>query len=375
MSLMRKVLEIFKMESTREVENTADRSNSQTEILYHDRFDEEYREVNNYREITFNGRNFDIPEVKLCAAILLSGNQNGSKIESNDRYSLYFEGRYGIMNISTLHRWLYEEGYFRKANFREAINLYKVPELKTILESIGLKKTGKKADLIERVENNIDDDLKSLIVSKCERLFVTEKGNDFLSENGDYYMWHRKSYGVTFEEFNKHRILQGRKRKFHDTIFNVLSQKAAEYQFKGYFSRLEMIYFWLGESLYDEGRYDLAIRYYIYRLYFSTNLAWHVALFDVELVKFHGVKKEQEYIKSLHETFNQGTLDRLIELKDYYGEHILDIVYDLQILPYCIFGKMDMADAIHNLYEGTFDEDFYTNYICINYGNYIKRFL
>ena len=136
-----------------------------------------------------------------------------------------------------------------------------------------------------------------------------------------------------------------------------------------------MIYFWLGESLYDEGRYDLAIRYYIYRLYFSTNLAWHVALFDVELVKFHGVKKEQEYIKSLHETFNQGTLDRLIELKDYYGEHILDIVYDLQILPYCIFGKMDMADAIHDLYKGTFDEDFYTNYICINYGNYIKKFL
>lgn len=375
MSFISKILDALKMESTREMENTADRSDGQTDVLYHDRFDEEYREVNNYREITFNGRNFNIPEVQLCAAILLSGNQNGSEIRNNNEYSLYFEGRYGIVNISRLHQWLYEQGYFRKANFHEAISLYKVTELKTILESIGLKKTGKKSDLIDRVANAIDDEQKARITSQCERLFITEKGRAFLEENEDYVMWHKKPYGVTFKEFNQHRILCGRKRKFHDTIFNVLSQKAAEYQVKGYFSRLEMIYFWLGESLYDDGRYDLAIRYYIYRLYFSTNLAWHVALFDVELVKFHGVKKEQGYIKSLHEAFNQGTLDRLIELKDYYNEHILDIVYDLQILPYCIFGKMDMADAIHDLYEGTFNEEFYTNYICINYGKYIKKFL
>lgn len=369
----------LRSERSEETKSTDDRSvpDTQTEVLYHDRFDEEYREANNYREITFTGkREFDIPEVKLCAAILLSGNQNGSEIRNNDEYSLYFEGRYGIVNISTLHRWLYEQGYFRKANFHEAINLCKIPELKTILESIGLKKTGKKADLIERIENNIDDDLKSLIASRCDRLFITEKGVDFLEENGDYYMWHKKSYGVTFEEFNKHRLLQGKRRKFHDTIFNVLSQKAAEYQVKGYFSQLEMIYFWLAESLYDDEKYDLAIRYYIYRLYFSTNLAYHVALFDVKLVKFYGVEKEQEYIKSLHETFNQGTLDRLIELKDYYNDHILDIVYDLQMLPYCIFDKMDMADAIHDLLNREcFDADHYTNYICIKYENYIKQFL
>lgn len=94
MSFISRMLDIFKMESTREME----KGSNGEEVLYHDRFDEEYRETNNYREITFNGRNFDIPEVQLCAAILLSGNQNGSKIRSNDKYSLYFEGRYGIVN-------------------------------------------------------------------------------------------------------------------------------------------------------------------------------------------------------------------------------------------------------------------------------------
>ena len=96
MSFISKILDAFNMESTRKVGNIDDGfvPDTQTEVLYHDRFDEEYREVNNYREITFNGRNFNIPEVQLCAAILLSGNQNGSKIESNDQYPLYFEGRY-----------------------------------------------------------------------------------------------------------------------------------------------------------------------------------------------------------------------------------------------------------------------------------------
>lgn len=377
MSFISKMLDAFKLESTREMENAVDgfTPDAQTEVLYHDRYGEEPCYEDNYREITFNGRNFNIPEVQLCVAILLDGSEDGSRIRESNHYALYFEGRYGIMNIGELHQWLYEKGYLRSASLWEALSLYKVPELKMMLDSIGLKKTGNKAVLIDRIVDNIGNDQKQMILNKCEHVFLSEKGAAFLDENGDYARWHRKSYGVTFAEFNKHRILQGRKRQFHDTIFQALNEKAFTYQYKQWFSKLEMIYFWLGESLYDEGRCDLAIRYYIYRLYFSTNLASHTGLFNITLVKFEGIKKEKAYIKSLHETFNQGTLDRLVELKDYYGEHILDIVYDLPILPYCLFDKSDMADAIHDLYEGTFDESFYTNYICTRYEKYIKNFL
>lgn len=219
MSFISKILDALKLDSTREMERAV-KGTYETDVLYHDRFDEEYREVDNYREITFNGRNFDIPEVKLCAAILIDGSIKGSTIRNNEHYSLYFEGRYGLMNVSRLHRWLYEQGYLRAANLPEALSLYKVPELKTISESLGLKKTGKKADLIDRIINALDDGEKERITNQCEHLFVAEKGYSFLEENGDYDMWHRKSYGVTFKEFNEHRILQGRRRKFHDTIFN-----------------------------------------------------------------------------------------------------------------------------------------------------------
>lgn len=352
------------------------RSDGQTDVLYHDRFDEEYRKVDNYREITFNGRNFGIPEVQLCAAILLSGNQNGSQIRNDNEYSLYFEGRYGIVNISKLHQWLYEQGYFRKANFNEAINLYKVPELKMILESLGLKKTGNKPDLIDRVINAIDEEQKARIVSQCERLFVTEKGCAFLRENEDYVMWHRKSYGVTFEEFNQHRILCGRKRRFHDTIFQALSEKAYTYQYKQWFSKLGMIYFNLSEVLYDEGRYDLALQNTLFRLYFSTNLASHTYYFDIDYVKFNGIKNIKEHIMACNDVFYESDLKKIVKLRDYYGEHILDVIYGYNILPYCIFDKKDMANVVHDLLnEVYFDVKRYMDYICMRYEKYIKKFL
>lgn len=369
MNFIRKLMDVLTLDSTRQMKGRV------VEPIYHDRYFEESHDVYDYREITFNGRNFDIPEVKLCAVILIDGSIKGSAIRSNDRYALYFEGRYGIVNISTLHRWLYEQGYLRGANLTEALSLYKVTELKMILESLGLKKTGRKNNLISRIVNVIDDNDKARIVSQSKRLFVTEKGYHFLEENGDYYMWHRKSYGVTFEEFNRHRILQGKKRQFHDTIFQALSEKAYTYQIKGYFSKLEMIYFWLAESLYDEGRYDLAISYYLYKLYFSTNLASHPFWFDVENVRIDGTRAIKRRIKDNNDIFKGSSMDRLVELKEYYREQLLDVVYGLHILPYCIFDKVDMADVIHDLYEGTFDEKIYTNYICKQYEKYIRKYL
>lgn len=54
---------------------------------------------------------------------------------------------------------------------------------------------------------------------------------------------------------------------------------------------------------------------------------------------------------------------------------MLDVVYTPEILPYCLFGKYDMLDVIQDLYDGIFDAERYTNYIRINYGKYIKKFL
>lgn len=342
-------------------------------VFYNDRFYEEYRPT--FRKtVAFTGSNFSEPGIEACAALIISGSvKRGEKIKPNDYYS-YFERLYGVVNIQKLHIWLYENDYLRKSTPKEALNLYKVPELKTILDSMGLKKNGNKPDLIERIVENLDEVTKEKLSNECDRYFRSEKGEKFLEENQDYVMFHRNQYGVTFQEFCEHRILYGRKRKFYDTIFNVLSQKASEYQVKRYISQLEWVYHNLSNALYDEEKYELSLQNALYLLYFSTNLASKYYLFSLGNIKFDGIETAKSRIIS-EETFNPYIIGRILELQPYFREQMLDVVYAPEILPYCLFGKYDMLDAILDLYDGVFDAEFYTNFIRMRYENYIKNFI
>lgn len=341
--------------------------------FYNDRFYEEYRPT--FRKTTaFTGSNFSEPEVQACAALIISGSvKRGEKVKPNEYYS-YFENLYGVVNIRNLHIWLYKQGYLREATPKEALNLYKVPELKMILDSMGLEKKGNKPDLINRIVENIDDDIGRKLSNKCDRYFRSEKGERFLYENQDYVMFHTKQYGVTFQEFCEHRIVQGRKRKFHDTIFHALSQRAFTWQVKGYISQLEWVYHNLSDSLYDEEKYELSLQNALYSLYFSTNLASKYYLFSLGNIRFDGIETAKSRI-SPEGTFNSYIIGRILELQSYFREQMLDVVYTPEKLPYCLFEKYDMLDAILDLYDGKFDAEFYTNCIRINYGNYIKHFL
>lgn len=374
MSFISKILDAFKMESAREIENGADRPASQANILYHDRFHEEYRKINTYREISFSGKSLNYPEVQICMVLLLNQSRKGYTINRNDEYSRYYEGKYGIKNINKLHKWLYDNGYLRNAYLDEALNLYKVPELKMILESLGLQKTGKKADLIERITESISDSEKDKITKNCNTLFLSDEGEMFLEENYDFVLFHRCQYNISIEEFLKNRIVGNRKRNFNDTVFQILSQRAYVYQIIKYYSQLEMIYHNMSNICYEDEKKDLALQYEVYRMYFSANLSTRTYLFDKDFVKVNGVENLKSRIDS-PTVFNQYMLKRIFELKSYFTEQMLDVVYTPEILPYCLFSKYDMLDAILDLYERKFDAEFYTNYIRINYGKYIKNFL
>lgn len=391
MSFISKILDAFKMESTRETENIADNSARHNEmpvsepkrgiervekladIAYNDRFYEDYRPVMQ-KTMAFTGNNFSEPAIQACAALIISGSvKRGEKIKPNDYYS-YFERLYGVVNIRKLHIWLYENGYLRNATAKEVLNLYKVDELKTILDSMGLKKNGNKQSLIDRIAENLDDSMKAKLSSECDRYFRSEKGERFLAENQDFIMFHKNQYGLNFQEFCKHRILQGRKRKFYDTVFHALSERAVTWQTKKYISQLEWVYHNLSNALYDEEKYELSLQNALYALYFSTNSASKYYLFSLENVRFDGIETAKSRIDS-ESTFNPHIIARILELQSYFREQMLDVVYTPEILPYCLFGKYDMLDVVLDLYDGVFDADKYTNYIRISYGNYAKKFL
>lgn len=80
----------------------------------------------------------------------------------------------------------------RNAIPKESLNLYKVDEVKTILDRMGLKKNGNKQSLIDRIAENLDDSMKEKLSSECDRYFRSEKGERFLAENQDFVMFHKK---------------------------------------------------------------------------------------------------------------------------------------------------------------------------------------
>lgn len=380
MTFMKKLIDILNMDNWGN-KSTSAKPNS-VGVFNHNKFYEEYKPTFR-KSIAFTGNNFSEPAVEACAALIISGSvKRGEKIKPNDYYS-YFERLYGVVNIQKLHIWLYENNYLRNATPKEALNLYKVDELKTILDSMGLKKNGNKQSLIDRITENIDDSMKKKLSIECDRYFRSEKGERFLTENQDFVMFHKNQYGLSFQEFCEHRILQGRKRKFYDTIFNALSQKAYEYQVKGYVSQLEWIYHNLSEVCYNQAKnsknskdklYTLSLENALYRLYLSTNLASKYYLFSIDNVKFDGIETAKRRVL-IEEVFNPYTISRILELQNYFNEQMLDVIYASEMLPYCLFGKYDMLDVILDLYDGKFDAEFYTSYIKINYGNYIRRFM
>lgn len=379
MSFIKKILGLSSHKTQKKKSKSANQKKSTgtscgSDGLYKDKFHYEHRKQNNYREIYFSGKEINFKEVQICMVLLLNQSRKGCEIGRNDEYSKYYEGRYGIKNINKLHRWLLDNGYLQSATLDEVLGLYKVSELKDILENLGEKKTGKKTDLIDRIKNVLPDSEKDRISKSCKSLFLSEKGEKFLEENYDFVLFHRCQYDISIDEFFKNRIVGGQKRAFNDTAFQVLSQRAYNYQVKKYFSQLEMIYHNLSNICYEDGKKDLALQYELYWMYFSSNLSTRTYLFDKEFVRLNKVENLKSRIDS-PTIFNQYMLNRIIELRGYFTERMLDVVYAPEILPYSLFGKRDMLEAIQDLYGKNFNAEKYTNLIRANYGNYIKKFL
>jgi hypothetical protein len=96
------------------------------------------------------------------------------------QFPRYFENTYGLDAQRSLDR-LIEEGYLRESSAIESLASLKVPELKEILKSKGLKVSGKKADLIERIgESSTEEEVETNIDSRI--LEVIDKGNKVLEE-------------------------------------------------------------------------------------------------------------------------------------------------------------------------------------------------
>lgn len=133
---------------------------------------------------------------------------------------------YGVNRPQKILDKLIDQGFVEVATAKQSLNTLKVSELKEILKSHGLKLSGKKNELIERISQEIEEaDLDGYIPEF--KYIPTCKGEKELKENEYVIFIHKKggrAYGLSLYDVNK-MCHEYPKHRYKDLIWGHLNQK------------------------------------------------------------------------------------------------------------------------------------------------------
>lgn len=99
----------------------------------------------------------------------------------------YFEYRYGINSDESIER-LMSKKYIELGTVKESVDILNMTVLKRILKSEGMKLTGKKDELVERVLTIADSKLEDKI--ELRRYKITALGSEILNKYDDIIQSH-----------------------------------------------------------------------------------------------------------------------------------------------------------------------------------------
>ncbi len=103
---------------------------------------------------------------------------------------------YGVRDVGGALRSLESRGFLRWSTAAESLNELKIPELKAALSALGAPVTGKKAELIQRLQGATEEQLSPFIPQR--RYALTPLGRQELDEN-EYVLYMHRLPGKTIE--------------------------------------------------------------------------------------------------------------------------------------------------------------------------------
>lgn len=198
-----------------------------------------------------------------------------------DNFSLLILNELGITNWNRYFDNLLKKGYVQNANTFDILNgAYKLPELKTIADSLGIKKSGRKSELAKRISDSLSSSLSDEVVMANRNLYIiSEKGKQKLVGNDDYILFYKYRHLVSLAEFNDMRIpdIGFRRRNFYDTMFQIFSNRKFFYQCQHDFFNAGMTSFHIYQLLMAELKktnhnvpLDVALSHYVEYLYIQS---------------------------------------------------------------------------------------------------------
>lgn len=240
---------------------------------------------------------------------------------SNDNFSVFFLGQINVTNWYVFFDELLRNGYIRRANSKEILASYTLKDLKIIAESIGTKKTGRKADLIERICESVpSNELNDMMDMMDEEiLFIaSEKGRQYLSLNNDFAMLRRHAIcQVSLSEYIDNRFIGGVKRNFYDTMFQALSTQKRYYSMNKNYSSMSLVCLHIYNIMLEEYErternvpIDVMLLNYMEHLYLKTCL-----VYEAESLS-EGVRPYYNNILYIHMPHINVSLSKFNDCKD-----------------------------------------------------------
>lgn len=143
-------------------------------------------------------------------------------------FPAYLKNTYEIVNPAKMLKSLQSRGFLEVGAAKDALDSFKLPELKEMATSLGIAVKGKKADIIAQLSEADESSLSQFVKDRTWKL--TESGKNTLAEN-PYIQYFLKKHpynvtevGVDLWTVNK-EFVENPKRPYRDIIYRQLNDQ------------------------------------------------------------------------------------------------------------------------------------------------------
>ncbi len=151
------------------------------------------------------------------------------KYKTNEtNFPAYLMNTYEIVNPAKMLKSLQSKGFIRVGDAKDALDGFKLPELKEIASSLGIAVKGKKADIVAKLSEADEESLSQFVKERTWKL--TERGRAALDANPyiQYFLenhpYNITEVGVDIWSVNK-EFVKDPKRPYRDIIYRELNDQ------------------------------------------------------------------------------------------------------------------------------------------------------
>lgn len=310
--------------------------------------------------------------IPIEALVVFLWASDGQPVKGKDDYVGYLKYQYNIVNPSAFHKRMIAEGYLQRADIEVTLKSFLVPELKNFCDKFGLKKTGKKADIIKRLIQETPTDFQNKLIQEAGLYSLSLKGKAIVEKNYQFVYLHQHSSWSIYPDDYKKEAKKSLGLPYQEIIRNIFFKRINAH-ISEYLDENNIIveYLHLYELYKDQG--ENGSRYLANYLYSYLNCAYQLSRAHDDLL--YKWKTKREIIEDFEENsvIYPGIIKDLNELVSIASEESFSDIDQLQF-KYIIFSKKDYMQLLYEI--STYDvfdskkwNDFY-NQRCINF---IKR--